>query len=399
MSQSVSNQPKEHTGFAALIRNRNFCLIFIIALMIYLNMFIINVSLPVYADLLGAGSQAVGFLTGMFGVCALLPRPVSGQLVDNESKILLLRVCICAIIVSTLIFAFTTAYALQVIARALYGLTWGVGSTLFMTIATGSLTQKHLAFGIGIFTIAQTSARCISPLIALPIGEMIGYANLYKCIFGLLIIALVLTFFLKIEHTPKPDKHYTVSIKNMISVPALPHAAVNLFNQSVKWSVMTFMALYAADLGVERIALYFSIQALATMVFVPFLSRLSDKLGPEKMLIPAQILELVAIMLIVFGRSLPVFLLAALLFGIGMAGEEPTLMSECVKASGNERGKATNTYYIGTDLAQLFGCYGAGILVDFFGYSQMFFIVAIPPVIYFIIYMFLRRKQAAKQLL
>ena len=121
----------------SLLKNKQFWSIFIIAFLIYFSNNMLAQTLPKYAYDLGASAQLIGVLAGAFAVCALLLRPVSGQLVDNENRLLLLRLTIGIILAAVTGLVFSQKVWLLILFRGLNGLGWGIGSTLCMPIASG----------------------------------------------------------------------------------------------------------------------------------------------------------------------------------------------------------------------------------------------------------------------
>ena len=124
-----------------LWRNRPFWSVFFIAFLIYFSNNMLAQTLPKYAYDLGASSQLIGVLAGAFAVCALLMRPISGQLVDNENRLFLLRVTIGIILVAVTGLVFSHEVWLFILFRGLNGIGWGIGSVLCMTLASGCFTK------------------------------------------------------------------------------------------------------------------------------------------------------------------------------------------------------------------------------------------------------------------
>ena len=58
-------------------------------------------------------------------------RPLSGQIVDNENRLKLLRLVLTFVLVSVIGIMLSKSYWLLVFFRALHGFAWGIGSTLF----------------------------------------------------------------------------------------------------------------------------------------------------------------------------------------------------------------------------------------------------------------------------
>lgn len=374
--------------------SRQFLSIFVIAFLIYCSSQMLSLTLPKYANELGASSQAVGLLAGIFAMCALCMRPISGQVVDNESKKAMLRIVLLVILVSVFGLTMAKDYWLLVMFRGLNGLAWGIGSTLCMTIATNCFSQENMATGIGIYGLGQTIAQTLAPTFALPFAQKFGYNTLYWGNVALILTCLGLTFFMQVEEPRKEKRHYSFNLRTMVHMPALLPASLTMCNNIAKSSITAFLVIFAGGMNIENIGLYFTIQAVTIFVCRPFLSKMADRFGLLKMLIPCEALCIVGLALIAFSQSLPTFLVAAVLMGMSAAGEQPILMAECVKsADAQNRGRASNTSYIGTDVGNFIGSNLAGVLVAALGYRNMYLASIIPVACCTIIFIMLSRRK------
>lgn len=376
------------------IFNRMFVVIMIIAFFNYNSSTMLSITLPKFANELGASAQAVGLLSGIFAMCALLMRPFSGQIVDNENKLTMLRLCLTIILVSLFGLTVSTQYWMLLLFRGLNGFAWGVGSTLMMTLASSCFSTANMATGIGIYGIGQTLARTVAPMFAFPFANRFGYNNLYYVNVALMSACLLMTYFLKIEHHPPAKRSYSVKLKDIIYFPALLPASVILCNSVTKGSINAFLVIYALDMDLQNIGIYFTIQAITVFAFRPLVSWLSDRFGTLKVLIPCELCIIAAMFAIAFTESMFMLLVASILMGLALAGEQPILMAECVKsAPAAKRGSASNTSYIGVDIGIFIGSNIAGFLVHYTGYRTMFLSMTLPVVFSTILYFTIMKKR------
>jgi MFS family permease len=392
------SKPNEIDAEIPPIRNLQFILIFIISFFISCSSQMLSLTLPKFAHDLGATSQAVGLLAGIFAMCALCMRPFSGQIVDNENKKVILRIVLTLILAAVFGLTRSNQYWLLVMFRGLNGFAWGVGSTLCMTIAIDCLSKKNITAGIGIYGLGQTIAQAIAPTFALPVAYRFGYNTLYYGNVAIILICLALTFFIKTKDNPEKVRKYSISLKNMVHIPALLPASLTLCTTIGKSSILAFLVIFGGTLNIANIGLYFSVQAATIIICRPFLSKLADKYGIFKILIPCEILAVCGLLLIASAQILPVFLVAAVLMGISASGEQPILMAECAKsADSSKRGRASNTSYLGLDIGQFAGSNLAGLLVAWFGYRHMYVISTLPIIICTIVFVILYTKRRNAQ--
>jgi len=369
-------------GNDSILRNRQFISVFLIAFLVYFSNSMLAQTLPKFAYDLGATSQSIGFLSGVFGICALLLRPVSGQLVDNENRRMLLRVTLGIILVAVTALTFSKQVWLLVVCRGLNGFGWGIGSTLCMTIATGCFSKDKLGTGIGIYGLGQTVALATAPMVGLTVARLYGYNFLYRFNVLICVVAFFLTYFVSLDPRQRPERNYSVSLSSMICVPALTPAFVTLCNMVARSAITAFLVIFAHSISVSQIGTFFTVQALTVLVTRPLWGKLTDRFGGLRIIVPCEIMIAAGLVIIGGAHQLWHFLLAAFLLGAGTAGDQPVLMSECIRrAPEDQRGRASNTSYLGVDIGGFVGANIAGFVVPLVGYRIMYLIFVAPVVL------------------
>ena len=101
-----------------------------------------------------------------------------------------------------------------------------------------------------------------------------------------------------------------------------------------------------------------------------------------------------AFVLIATARSLPVFLIAAVLYGMGYGGLQPILQAWCYKRETPERrGVASSTFFIGLDAGTGIGATVAGLVAQFLSYRQMYAFMLLPIACSMLIYLINSRRE------
>lgn len=375
-----------------------FTAVFIVSFFVYCSNQMVGASISKFADYLGATSSMVGTVVGSFQMAALVMRPFSGQLVDNANKKMLLSVSMFIVLLSTVGLLFTHTAFLLIVFRGLNGLGWGLGSTLLMTLATGYFPKEHINTGIGIYSMGQTIAQAIAPSIALSIVAWKGYNYLYRYNVILMIIAFGLSLIIKIDTGSNKDYKYSFHIKDFFAKEASLPALLQFCNQIANAAVTAFLILYAESIGVMNIGFYFTLRAIVLFVCRPAISWLADRFGTNTILIPCEILQILSFVVLVMADGPVYFWISAILMGISTSGTSPALMSLCISSvPDSQRGKASNTNYLVTDLGGFFGSNIAGIVAGIVGYRALFGIYIIPSVLCLLIYLFFIRKTLLPQ--
>jgi len=90
----------------------------------------------------------------------------------------------------------------------------------------------------------------------------------------------------------------------------------------------------------------------------------------------------IALLIISFSRTLPMFLLAAFVSAFGYGACYPVIQALCMKIVPKERrGAGSSSNYIGMDLGILIGPVLAGRIAEKLGYVTMWRIIIIPVII------------------
>jgi MFS family permease len=251
--------------------------------------------------------------------------------------------------------------------------------------------------GIGVYGLGQVFAQTIAPTFAVPVALRFGYGTLYVGNIVLISICLVIALFMKIRSSKPRLRSYSYNLKKMIYLPATLPATMTMVNSIAKSSIRAFLVIFAATMDIVNIGIFFTVQAVTISVTRPILSKLADRFGLTRILIPCEIFTVAGLVIVSFAHGLAGFLVASVIIGIGTSGEQPILMSECVRsASPDKRGNASNTSYVGTDIGGFVGSNLAGIAVAYLGYRYMYRVFALPVIVLTVIYTILQaRRQRA----
>ena len=149
--------------------------------------------------------------------------------------------------------------------------------------------------GIGLYGMAQTTASIIIPLFALPLAYKIGYNNLYYINVFLMVVCIFLTLFIKMDVSKPETKKYSLNLKNIFHFPAMAPAVLEFCNAVAKSSIMAFIVIFAGTLNILNVGIFFTVQAITIFVFRPLISKLADKTGMLKILIPCEIAAVAAV--------------------------------------------------------------------------------------------------------
>ncbi|MCJ7786356.1 MAG: MFS transporter, partial [Desulfobacterales bacterium] len=117
--------------------------------------------------------------------------------------------------------------------------------------------------------------------------------------------------------------------------------------------------------------------------------RISDLYSSEKIILPCLITFIVSMVIIAFSKTLSMFVLAALIWGIGHAFFYPSLAVYVLDRVGSSRSLAMGTLTAMTDLGIFMGPVVMGVVIQFTSYPTMFLclsLIGIFNLIYFTLF-------------
>ena len=170
------------------------------------------------------------------------------------------------------------------------------------------------------------------------------------------------------------------------------------FMGSIIWGALTaFFPLYALQQGVANPGLFFAAMAL-TLIFGRALGgRKLDLYRREKVIFPCLIAQIVAMTILVFSTTLPMFIVVAVVWGIGNAFFYPTLVAYTIDLAGSSRGPAIGTYLALSDFGAGMGSVIMGIVLQLSNYQAMFLALVLTGLVNLSYFHFVVKKRNEKR--
>lgn len=386
--------------------NISFICLLVIALFQSMGQMMINTLIPLYAYELGATAQVVGFVTGAFAITALLIRPFAGPAFDSFSKKRILNAALVLITFAMFLYSLSTSIPMVFASRLLHGLGMGCAGPVALALTGESLPHDKVNLGLSIFSLSFAVSQAAGPAVVLWLHNAVGFEWTFRISAASMFVAWLLTFFVK-ESSPAPRKKYQVKLSRIIAIKSLMPAGLNILLVVPFSCINGFIVIYGNLNGVGGIGWFFTVYALCLLATRPVFGGLADRYGAGK-IIPIGLVFFGASLVIIWhATSFYVYIAAALIGAFGYGAVSPLLQSLSIQcAPRDERGAASNTYYIGLDLGYLIGPVLGGLIVDVlcgygFGelqaYSSMYLIMLVPVVLALVL--FLLKRESINQLL
>jgi MFS family permease len=373
------------------IWTRDFIGIILINLFVFCGFQMLLPTLPLYVKSLGGADSVIGWVTGLSTISCLLIRPFSGVALDKYGRKAVLLAGLVFIIVVTMGFMFFPIVGIILVVRVLNGLGWGVATTASNTVAADIIPKDRFGEGMGYFSLSSCLSMAIAPAIGLAVMSAFHVTGLTLFSAGTGVAALILSLLIRYRKVEKTDAEKVKPV--YYARAAIRPAAIMFFASASYGSIIGFISLYAIESGIDNIGWFFSILAGVMLLSRPVFGRLIDCLGFHAAMYPGIIL-LIGAMLCLFGASsVPFFVIAALLFGVGYGAVQSCLQTMAVLHAPREQiGAANATFFTGLDAGIGFGSVLAGMVASAWGYSRMYLLFAFLLIVGGILYIFLLGK-------
>lgn len=378
--------------------------------------------MPLYAEKLTGTSIYAGLVTSVYSLAALIIRPVAGVLSDKigRVKILIIGAAICTVacLGYNIRGGAAAAAALLLVFRALNGVGFGMHSTCAGAAVADVIPPARMTEGVGFFGLYATVAQAFAPMIALAIigGESMGeYRNLFFVSAALCAVSFVCDMNIKYERKKKSSGDLP---REEASVPKKPEAlppdklpktflgfeyavflpmAVVLLAQIGLSSVSGFLSLYAKDVGIEGVGMFFTVSAVGVFAARFLFGRIVDKKGADVVVIPALVAIALSVVAVGFSKTLPALLITAVPYGLANGAFGPTMNTMMFKrCSPQRRGTASAAFFAALDVGFTIGPAVLGFIADLSGYAAIYRASGVFILLAFVVYTFFASDRAVR---
>lgn len=377
--------------------NKHYILVLTVNTLNSFSFYMVATILAKYLVNNGITATMAGFIVGLFSLTSLFCRPFSGIMADRLNNVTLLKWSNILMGIGTLGFTITDQIPLLIIFRIINGVGFALSGTCQISFASRFIPKNKMGEGIGYLGLGMVLGSAIAPGIGLIIAENFGMNNTFISSAALTVIAYIILCFEKDEKRQVVDKKM-IKLSDLLAVKALPYTLVAGSFSFVNGIISSYLVLYAEEVGVKGISVYFTLCAVVLFIIRPFSGKLMDKKGIKITVLPGLILTAIAMFMLGKSRTLILILVTGVIRSLGQGAAQPSLQAGCINAVGKEKsGVATSTYYLGGDICQGFGPMIGGVIVDNMsgtaGYTTLFSICGGLLLLAFIFFMFFTKKK------
>ena len=362
------------------VLTRPFVFLWLATFFHFASFFLLIPVLPLYVLKVGGTQAAIGMVIGIFALGSMLVRPAVGHAVDRVSRRPFLLAGPLIFAAAAPVYGIAGSVLALMGTRVLHGSGMGLYTTASLTVATDLAPPHRRGEALGWFQMANSTAMAVGPAVGALVVQATGFWATFLLASALSLVAAVMAANVTIPaheaQDPNPPAGFIIHPKAL--APALL-----ILSASVTYGcVASFVPVLVKDRALGNAGLYFSIFAVGVLIVRAVAGALSDRLGRKAVIVPGLALVAVAMAGVGWAVSTGMLLVAAFIMGLGIGGAQPTIIALTMDRAGRHgRGLAAATFASALELGIAIGAIGSGLLVGAVGYTAMFLLVALVPLV------------------
>lgn len=393
---------KKKSIMATVLTDRNFWLALLIMTTANIGNACVRQPVTLLGSNLGLAASALGVITSLYTIIAMLGRGPFGNAVDaarGKRKTWVLGGQYAVRGIVFIGFALCGNVPMFVLLKFAQGLTFGMGHIAMMVVLAETMDKRALGSAFGLITLIPKLLSSVTNTITLNITNTFGVE--YSCYAGAILsfIPAVLCLLLVMpdrENAPAKTKA-KFSLKTFVNYRAIPLVLIMTFVSVPSLFVDNFMVLFGQSANMADQAGSYISDYMWWMGIGAFVAGyLFDRFGFKGNAIIIAAMALIAQIMMAFSLNPTVWFISSILCGLAAGGIASVTRGYAV----NESPKAVAALTVATlgvmqDLATLVGSSIGGVLADTVGYITTFKLIAICPAVALIMLLFFLPKLVA----
>jgi predicted MFS family arabinose efflux permease len=261
------------------------------------------------------------------------------------------------------------------IVRVLQGIGIAFFYTASVTLIANISPENHRGQSISYFYLAFQISLVLAPSFGMFLINHFSSALLFMVCTGLSLCSLFVTF--KLAARPVDAlKDQSIKDQPLFSRESLPPATITFMTSIVYGAIAAFFPLYALDHGVANPGFFFSAFATTIILGRTLGGRILDLHSRGRVILPCLSIYIIAMSILPFSKTLPMFIVVAVIWGIGHTFLYPALAAYTVDLAGSSPGPALGIFTAADDLGTGLGAVIMGIILRLTTYPIMFLCLA-----------------------
>jgi MFS family permease len=351
--------------------SRGFWLMCLSSFLFFLSFNLLLPELPDHLTQLG-GAEYKGFIIALFTLTAAISRPFSGKLADTVGRIPIMVFGSLVCFVCGFAYPWALTVSSFLLLRLLHGFSTGFKPTATAAFVADIVPVEKRGEAMGLLGVTGSLGMAAGPALGSWVAQHFSLNVMFYCSSAAALLSLLVQGTLT-ETLPRPlRKRFSLSLLKLqwdeiIEPRVLSPAIVTLLCLLPYGAVLTVIPDQSRLLGLtgSTKGLFYICYTVASLAVRLVAGKASDTHGRVPVLRWSASILAVGLAVLVWSPSVPVFLVGAVIFGIGTGLNSPTLYAWTIDLSLPERrGRGVATMYIFLEVGIGIGALLAGWIFD-----------------------------------
>jgi MFS family permease len=323
--------------------------------------------LPSFLAAMG-GQKKIGLIIALFTLTAGLSRPFSGKITDSVGRVPVMVFGSLVCFFCGFLYPIVAGVNAFLLLRFFHGFSTGTKPTATAAYVADIVPENRRGEAAGMLGIFTAIGFSIGPAFGSFLTDNWGVNYLFygSSVFALLSIIILGNLQ---ETLPKANKKplswqmLKINIGDIFEKKVVVVFFVMLFICFSTGAVLTLVPDQTRLLGIKNKGLFYTIYTIAALTVRILFAKTSDKYGRIPVMKVTCFVMVAAMVLLAFANTVPLFILASVLFGFATGMAAPTLTAWTIDLSDvNYRGRALATMYIALEAGIGLGAYISGLI-------------------------------------
>jgi MFS family permease len=374
------------------IFTRDFIFVFTAHFSLTFIFYILIPTLPIYLTRSGESEIETGILIGIFFFAALVLRPFVGRALSKtpEKKFMMIGALLYTL--TSVAYILAPPFLPFLIVRVFQGIGFAFFHTASYTLVANITPEAHRGQGLSVFYMATTISSALAPPLGIFLINQFSFTLLFLFCLGISLWVLFITNrFGKRQITALPRSSVEDSV--FLSRKALSPSIINSFALFIWGALTAFFPIYSIRCGVTNPGLFFAAIAVILILVRSLGGNILDLHSKERIILPCLFTYIISMVILAFSKTLPMFFVVAVIWGIGSAFLSPTVTAYTLDRAGSSPGPVMGTFTAISDLGYSLGPMVMGVILQLTSYPTMFLCLAFTGFINLNYFYFLVRKK------
>lgn len=304
---------------------RRFIGLWAFAFITFFSAFQLLPAIPFRILQLGGSKTTAGWFLTAYTFASAFAAPVMGTVADHVGRKRLLMGASLLFIVFSLAYGVVTRVPLLLVIGVVHGSLWSGLLSASSAIMSDFIPQSRRTEGLAYWGLAGNAAIAVAPLVGLAVFLRFGWPLLCVELAALSVVMFVWSWRLPVPHTEREER--LPSLHDAWDWSVIRTASSMTAIAFGYGGITSFVAILAAERGIEPKSLYFTVLAAAVVIVRVLFARVGDVYGPKRLLYPSFAAIPLAFIVLSTADTRWDLALSAALLGVGFGGAWPAFAS------------------------------------------------------------------------